>query len=133
MKNFQFLLVLLFFLGCEDEEIIHTRYVDIDTKFTRLKLGGYDGYIETDLEITNTSDLTLNGWEVKVEVTTASYQVIEGIFFRHDIDLTPNATKEYMNNVLFHWDVDYIYPLTLTSNDSTIRDWNLIFARGIVF
>jgi len=133
MRSYIIFLIVLVLWGCEDEKLTHSQYIDIGVKITRLKLGGYDGYVETDMEITNTSDFTLNGWEARVEVTTTSYQLLEGIFFRHDINLAPGLTREYKNNILFYWDADHIYPLTLTSNDSTIREWDLVYVRGIVF
>ncbi|NOZ04695.1 MAG: hypothetical protein GXO92_08895 [FCB group bacterium] len=126
------LFVFLWTLGCEDENISTNTYVEIDASVQRIELGGYDGYIVTDWEITNTSDKVISGWEIRVRVVTASYQSEEGIFFNHDVRLQPGETELYTDNILFHLDADNMYPIMLKNDDTSIRLWDIVEIKGIV-
>ena len=85
-----FLFTLLIFFGCEDEVSSSSRnYVPIEAQLWVLEFQGYDGYIVADWEITNTSDLNISGWEVHTVITMINDQIEKGLFFRHDIDISP--------------------------------------------
>ena len=85
-----FLFGLLIFFSCEDEVSSSSRnYVPIEAQLWGLEFQGYDGYIVADWEITNTSDLNISGWEVHTVITMINDQIETGLFFRHDIDISP--------------------------------------------
>ena len=128
------LLVMLLSAGCEEEPIPPRRYVDIQAKLLHLTQEGYGGYIIGDWRVTNTSDYTINGWEIRVKLTTTDNQRENGIFFHHDAEMAPGAIEEFYDNVLFHKDANSIYPIELESSNAgiTTSGWDILFVKGII-
>lgn len=126
-------LAAIIIFGCDEEHNAgEFDYFDIDVQLTNLTIGGYDGYFVTDWNIINNTNQTLDGWEITVRVITASYQHEVGIFFRHDVNITPGDTIGFTNNILFHRDTENLYPVTLTVPDTTLRVWDILSAQGLV-
>jgi len=128
-----FLFTLLIFFGCEDEVSSSSRnYVPIEAQLWGLEFQGYDGYIVADWEITNTSDLNISGWEVHTVITMINDQIEKGLFFRHDIDISPGDSVRVDGNIFFHRDAVSIYPVTLTTDDGAMKHWEITSIRGLI-
>ncbi len=128
------LLVMLMSLGCEDESLPPRRYIDIDAKLLQLTLEEYGGFIIGDWNITNTSDYTIDGWEIRVKLIITPNQPENGIFFHHKAEMTAGANVEFYDNILFHKDANSIYPITLESSNAyiTTNSWDVVSVKGVI-
>jgi len=128
------ILILVLSLGCEDESLPPRQYIDIDATLLELTLEDYGGFIIGDWSITNTSEHTIDGWEIRVNIIINQDQSENGIFFHHKAEITPGAVVEYHDNVLFHMDANSIYPIILESSNSYIAadGWDIISVKGVI-
>jgi len=128
------LLVMMLTLECEDESLPPRRYIDIDAKLLQLTLGDYGGFIIGDWSVTNTSDYMIDGWEIRIRLTTTQNQSENGIFFHHKAEMTPGASEEFLDNTLFHKDANGVYPITLESSNAylTTNGWDILSVKGVI-
>ena len=123
----------LLFFCCEDEiSPSSTSYVPIEAQLWGLEFQGYDEYIVADWEITNTSDYTISGWEIHTVITMINNQIEKGLFFRHNVNMSPGDSMRFDGNVFFHRDAVSIYPVTLTKDDGAMKNWEIISIRGLI-
>ena len=123
----------IIFFGCEDEVSPSlTSYVPIEAQLWGLEFQGYDGYIVADWEITNTSDYNVSGWEIHTVITMINDQIEKGLFFRHNISIAPGDSMRFDGNVFFHRDAVSIYPVTLTTDNNAMKNWEIISIRGLI-
>ena len=59
-------------------------------------------------------------------------QVEKGLFFRHNISISPGDSTRFDGNVFFHRDAVSIYPVTLTSDNDAMKYWEIISIRGLI-
>ena len=123
----------IIFFGCEDEVSPSlTSYVPIEAQLWGLEFQGYDGYIVADWEITNTSDYNVSGWEIHTVITMINDQIEKGLFFRHNISIAPGDSMRFDGNIFFHRDAVSIYPVTLTTDNNAMKNWEIISIRGLI-
>ena len=123
----------IIFFSCEDEvSSSSSSYVSIEAQLWGLEFQGYDGYIVADWEITNTSDYNVSGWEIHTVITMINDQIEKGLFFRHNISIAPGDSVRFDGNVFFHRDAVSIYPVTLTTDNNAMKNWEIISIRGLI-
>jgi len=128
-----FLFTSLIFFSCEDEVYYSSsNYISIEAQLWGLEFQGYDGYIVADWEIANTSDYNISGWEVHTVITMINDQIEKGLFFRHDISISPGDSIRFDGNVFFHRDAVSIYPVTLTADNAAMKHWKITSIRGLI-
>ena len=128
-----FLFTSLIFFSCEDEVYSSSsNYISIEAQLWGLEFQGYDGYIVADWEIANTSDYNISGWEVHTVITMINDQIEKGLFFRHDISISPGDSIRFDGNVFFHRDAVSIYPVTLTADNAAMKHWEITSIRGLI-
>ena len=136
LKKVRYIILIcsaIIFYSCEDEvSPTSTSYVPIEAQLWGLEFQGYDGYIVADWEITNTSNYNISGWEIHTVITMLNDQIEKGLFFRHDINMSPGDSLRFDGNVFFHRDAVSIYPVTLTSDNNAMKHWEIISIRGLV-
>ena len=103
LKKVRYIILLcsvLIFSSCEDAvSPAPTSYVPIEAQLWGLEFQGYDGYIVADWEVTNTSDSNISGWEIHTVITMLNDQVEKGLFFRHNISISPGDSTRFDGNV----------------------------------
>jgi len=121
------------FFSCEDEvSSSSSSYVSIEAQLWGLEFQGYDGYIVADWEIANTSDYNISGWEVHTVITMIDDQIEKGLFFRHNVSISAGDSARFNGNIFFHRDAVSIYPVTLTSDNTAMKHWEIISIRGLI-
>jgi len=121
------------FFSCEDEvSSSSSSYVAIEAQLWGLEFQGYDGYIVADWEIANTSDYNISGWEVHTVITMIDDQIEKGLFFRHNVSISAGDSARFNGNIFFHRDAVSIYPVTLTSDNTAMKHWEIISIRGLI-
>ena len=128
LKKARYIILLcsvLMFSSCEDAvSPTLTSYVPIEAQLWGLEFQGY--------EVTNTSDRNISGWEIHTVITMLNDQVEKGLFFRHNISISPGDSTRFDGNVFFHRDAVSIYPVTLTSDNDAMKYWEIISIRGLI-
>lgn len=128
-----FLFTSLIFFSCEDEVYYSSsNYISIEAQLWGLEFQGYDGYIVADWEIANTSDYNISGWEVHTVITMINDQIEKGLFFRHNVSIAAGDSAHFNGNVFFHRDAVSIYPVTLTTDNAGMKQWEIISIRGLI-
>lgn len=128
-----FLFTSLIFFSCEDEVYYSSsNYISIEAQLWGLEFQGYDGYIVADWEIANTSDYNISGWEVHTVITMINDQIEKGLFFRHDISISPGDSIRFDGNIFFHRDAVSIYPVTLAADNAAMKHWEITSIRGLI-
>ena len=131
--------------GCETIEIYRPEFVEIVGIVRGHYIGGYDSLMTTDWEIINTSEVTITGWEIEVQVAfpdtyyvndDGSLLIINdtissGFFFQHGIEIPSDSSQIFNNMILFRQDAESLFPVFLETNSKTLRSWDVLETRGI--